>query len=54
MRSQVMSDIDEKKKPKEDIKNRTVSSTDIKLVTDINNGSSDSEIMLLSKKSKEM
>lgn len=54
MHAQVTPDINEKEKPKEDVENGTVTSTNIKVVTDTNNGSSDSEIMLLSKQSKEM
>ncbi|XP_047356509.1 LOW QUALITY PROTEIN: uncharacterized protein LOC124951742 [Vespa velutina] len=52
--AQVMSDINEKKKCKEEIENPIINSTNVKSATYIKNGSFNNEMTLLSKQSKEI
>ncbi|XP_046823536.1 uncharacterized protein LOC124426194 [Vespa crabro] len=52
--AEAMSNINEKKKCKKEIENPTINSTNVKPTTYIKNGSFNSEMMLLSKQSKEI
>ncbi|XP_035730778.1 uncharacterized protein LOC118445425 [Vespa mandarinia] len=52
--AQVMSDINEKKKCKEEIENPTINSSNVKSATYVKNGSFNSEMILLSKQSKKI